>query len=116
MALNITTEIVESIYETLRLTPPFKNWGLPHADDLEIHIVRHSDRHADHRFDKGRHRLRVSGKICRSVATVTLAVAHEMVHIREHQLGVKTKTHDNATFRKLADQVCRHHGFERGIF
>ena len=114
--LVLTPDIAEAIYELLRLTPPFKSWRLPHADDIEFHITNHDDRHADSTSTaKKGHRIRVSNNICHSLRSATEAVAHEMCHIRQWCLGARRENH-GPVFNRLADQVCRAHGFERGTF
>jgi hypothetical protein len=37
-----------------------------------------------------------------------------MCHIRQHMLGERSE--HGRIFNQLADQVCKRHGFERGMF
>lgn len=114
--LTLTPEVVEAIYELLRLTAPFKSWRLPHADDISFHVTGHTDRHADSTCTvKKGHTIRVSSAICHTLRSTIEAVAHEMCHLRQWSLGARRENH-GPVFNKLASQVCKAHGFERGTF
>ena len=44
-------------------------------------------------------------------------MAHEMIHIRQAIRGTTTaNTQHNAEFHRIADRVCRIHGFDRKAF
>lgn len=113
--MHLTHEMLRMTYELLRTTKPFARWKLPHADEVEFHVTNHKDRHGDHHHSAGAHRVRVSNRVVQTVHTLTLAMAHEMVHMRQVQVGAKRENH-GPIFNRLADQVCRHHHFERGTF
>lgn len=112
--IHATPEIVEAIYELLRLTPPFKGWRLPHADEVEFTILRTKDFEGDYHFHKGRHVIRISHHKHKTLAFLTMTIAHEMIHMRDQILGVKS--FHGKSFQRMADQVCRYHGFDRGQF
>lgn len=123
MAIHVTTELIEASYERLRLTPPFNRWGLPHADEVEFHAVpiqgnasaEHSVIH--HVASKREHHLiRISPKRHSTLHMLDATLAHEICHMREYKLGSRRMGCHGAMFGKLADQVCRHHGFDRGQF
>lgn len=114
--MHVTPEIMEAVYRTLVLTPPFRGWKLPHADDVVFCVMRKHDTYGDHGFEKGRHVLRVSQRTHSTLSRLTETIAHEMVHMREHQLGVRKDIKHGQVFQRLADQVCRHHRFDRGAF
>lgn len=118
--LHLTPDILESLYETLRLTPPFRRWKLPEADEVEFHCVAlgstaYEDQ-ADYHWNGTRHVIRVSPARHHTLPAALVTVAHEMVHMREEILGVRSDVKHGASFHKLADQVCRAHGFDRGQF
>lgn len=114
MPLHITPEMVETSYELLRLTPPFKGWKLPHADEVLFSILKTKDRHGDYTFDAGKHHIRISYRRHKTLHALTMTLAHEMVHMRDQITG--THAEHGATFNKLADTVCKYHGFDRGQF
>src|SRR5690349_18038866 len=41
MSLRLTPDIIEGAYEFLRMTPPFRGWRLPPADEVEFVVSRH---------------------------------------------------------------------------
>ncbi|MDB5550522.1 MAG: hypothetical protein JWL86_506 [Rhizobium sp.] len=114
MPLHITPDIMESVYETLRITSPFRGWRLPPGDDVVFSVLRTDSIEGDYLFERGQHRIRVSGTTHRTLHAVTMTVAHEMCHMRDQIKGVRS--HHGGSFRRMADVVCRHHGFDRGQF
>jgi hypothetical protein len=114
--IRATPTILEHTYELLRLTQPFKRWKLPPADDVEFHVINNRDRAADHCLVRTTHKIRISAKLHSSLRTITETMAHEMVHVRERMLGLRADVEHGEAFHKLADEVCRHHGFDRGQF
>lgn len=111
--MHITPDLVEAMYELLRSTRPFRRWKLPHADEVEFHVIASPRFYADHCIDR-RHILRISATRVSSLATLVPTLAHEMIHMR--QAGLKARDVHGRTFQKMADQVCREHGFDRGAF
>ena len=117
--LHITHEILSSVYDLLRLTPPFSRWKLPEADDIEFRATNCDDQ-ALHWVavdgDKEQHVIQVSPKHHHTLQAVLASMGHEMVHVHEYNIGFRRKTHHGWKFKILADQVCKHHGFDRGQF
>lgn len=119
MALHMTPELMEAAYDRLRMTPPFKGWNLPSPDDLAFHVKDYKDRfgHFQDMDGTGWKNITVSSRHVRSLYTLDEVMAHEMCHVREWQLlGNRFKGDHGPRFRRLADQVCRHHGFDRSRF
>ena len=111
MAIQLTHEMLRMTYELLRLTLPYRRWHLPHADKVEFHVMAYKDRHSDALTTKGQHRIRVSNKVIQTLAALTEAMAHEMIHLHD-----TSRAHHGRVFHKHADQVCKRHGFDRGRF
>lgn len=119
--------MLETAYEYLRSTPPFKNWKLPHADEVEFAVMRHRAREADHdrytRGDghtirRGDHIIRVSAHTVKTTNALIEAMAHEMVHAYQEGV-VKTGSYvvvHNAEFKRLAARVCKIHGWDTQAF
>lgn len=112
--IEVTRELMEATYERLMLTPPFSGWGLPDADDVVFRVLKTNRQQADYSFEKKRHIIRVSCSRHKTLHSLDMTVAHEMVHMRDQLLGVRS--HHGETFNKMADEVCRLHGFDRGQF
>lgn len=121
MGFHLTPAMVETAYELLRMTPPFNRWKLPHADDLAFEVTGHEDRFGSFHFDvdnPGKERLTVSAVHVKSLDLLQRTLAHEMCHIREWRLSPAKAQRANhgKLYNRLADQVCKRHGFERGTF
>lgn len=117
MTIHITTEMVETAYELLRLSPPFKRWRLPHPDEIAFHVTAIKGRaQADHTHDGTRHIIRINPTRHHTLTSMVATLAHEMVHMREYEMGLRADVLHGATFQRMADQVCRYHSFDRGQF
>jgi SprT-like family len=116
MKLAITPAMLEATYELLRTTPPFKGWKLPPAEEVAFLILRTKRQFADHTCENGGHIIRVSQTRHKTIRTLIETMAHEMVHMRETQLGVRKDIAHGAEFKKLAKIVCSYHGFDPGTF
>lgn len=127
MALHLTPALLEATYELLRLTPPFRAWHLPDADEVEFHAVSIKGvAQAEHYIlgnsttrlkDKTEHHvIRLNPKRHHTLQAVMMTLAHEMCHMREYELGNRVTGCHGAKFDELAKLVCKHHGFDRGQF
>ena len=119
MSLPLTPAILEAAYEFLRACPPFRAWKLPHADEIEFHVIQLKDREGDHTTYCGtdQHVIRISAKRIGHTDSLIVVMAHEMIHAR--QAITKTTTRGsmhNADFRRFAASVCRTHGFDPKTF
>jgi hypothetical protein len=115
--MHVTPESMEASYRLLLTTLPFRRWKLPHPDNVDFVVSMHRDRHAHHRAyasEPGRHEIAVSAHKVKTLQLLTECMAHEMVHIRQDQLGMRDN--HGAGFTRLADLVCRRHGFDRSAF
>jgi predicted SprT family Zn-dependent metalloprotease len=58
--------------------------------------------------------IRVSEARNGHTATLLATMAHEMCHLRQEMLG--DRGHHTARFRRMAERVCRVHGFDIKTF
>ena len=118
MTLRLTPEMLAAAYEFLRASAPFRAWGLPHADDVEFHVIGARDRRGHYcRGESARHRIAISAANVGHSETLLRTIAHEMLHLYQNERGSETsKTEHNAEFRRLARAVCLHHGFDPRAF
>lgn len=123
MSLHITHELVIASYERLRMTAPFARWKLPHPDDMEFHAVPiKGDASAEHYVladlekKTEHHVIRINPRRHRTLHMLDMSLAHEMCHMREYALGHRRKDCHGRAFHKLADGVCKSHGWDRGQF
>jgi len=109
--------MIEAAYDLLRTTPPIKRWRLPEADDVVFRVVR-DDFCGSFRYDeKGVPTMSISAKRVGKLQTLIEVVAHEMVHMKEDSEGLsRADVQHSARFKRLAAQVCRHHGFDEKTF
>lgn len=115
--LHITPEMMERTYELLRLTPPFRGWNLPHADEIEFRAVNMRGQDQGYCQHLGTHHcIALATNKHSTLHSLTLTIAHEMVHLRMEHAHPKDRAHHGARFKRYADMVCRHHTFDRGQF
>lgn len=108
--MKITAARVAAAYEFLRQCPPFVNWDLPPTSEVQFGVLSTDRWQADHEALWGRHRIRVSTQKVAHAERLLVVVAHEMVHARQYML--KTPTHHNRQFKRLAREVCNEMGFD----
>lgn len=111
-----TPEIMERIYDLLRQTKPFRSWGLPDPDDVVFVVSRSPEYHGEYKCDDGVHEIRISGLRHKTLTTMTLTIAHEMCHMRDHMLGTPWNVEHGRSFKKIAAQVCRAHSYDPANF
>jgi len=111
--LSLTPDMIAAAYELLRTTPPFRRWGLPEADDVGFYVIAAKGDHGSHWTADFAHHIAIN-KCHTQLPSLLNCVAHEMCHMRQFILG--EKSYHGPVFKRLADQVCRHHGFDRGMF
>ena len=118
--LHLTPDCLENAYEYLRTTPPFRRMNLPHADNLVFRVMGARDRFGHFRGRvKSIPDLNEIGVSVRSVNSTDLlmaTMAHEMIHLYQHENGSATRNAHNAEFERIAARVCRIHGFDRESF
>jgi hypothetical protein len=118
--LHITPEIVENAYELLKLTPPFRGWKLPPADDVVFSAVpikgARGGCQGEHWFDGKSHHIRINPKRHSALSSMLATLAHEMIHMREAQLALRNDVFHGRMFQEMADRVCKAHTFDRGQF
>ena len=118
--LHLTPELLENAYEYLRATLPFRRMHLPHADNLVFRVMGARDRfgHFKGRIkdDSDLNEIGVSQRAVHSTDMLMATMAHEMIHLYQHEKGTATKSSHNAEFERIASRVCRIHGFDREDF
>ena len=110
--LTLTPDMLESTYEYLRVSPPFCRWGLPHADHVMFRVLGAKDRYGHFR---GRHRkargddfseIAISAGLVKTTDLLLSTMAHEMIHLHQHEKGGCTRGPHNAHFRRLAARAA----------
>lgn len=115
MTLRLTPETLAAAYDYLRTTPPFDRWNLPESEEVTFRVTRSKDTCGHYWFTAPNgHQIDISLRLNRTTAGMLSTMAHEMVHLFQANSCMRL-SHDDA-FHKLADQVCKLHGFDRGVF
>ena len=119
--MHITPALMEAAYELLRITPPFRKWKLAEPDDVVFRIIKTElTRGTFYRAGKRGSKLptiEISMKCIGSVHSLITTMAHEMTHMHEDTNHVaRDDVMHSARFKRLAAQVCRHHGFDAKLF
>jgi hypothetical protein len=111
--LRLSPATLESGYEFLRTTAPFKGWRLPEPDGVAFVVSRSRLHRAQFVWDAPP-RLEVSERFVSHTATLMALIAHEMVHLRLWlKGGDRVDVHHSAAFLRDWAAVCRHHGFDQ---
>jgi hypothetical protein len=118
--LHLTPEALENAYEYMRVTLPFRRMNLPHADELVFRVMGARDRYGHF---KGRikdnsdlNEIALSQTKVHSTDVLMQTMAHEMIHLHQHEKGSCTRGVHNAQFQRIAARVCRIHGFDPESF
>lgn len=116
MPLVLSLETLAAAYDYLRTTEPFSRWNLPDAEDIQFRVVR--DRHLRgwYDLDGKRHRISISSSCVGRTDSLIETMAHEMVHLHQRHAGCDDHGEHGRAFRKLADQVCKIHGWDERLF
>lgn len=117
MAIPITLELVESVYNMLRETPPFKRWKLPDVDSVHITINASIDKAGEYRLESDdTHHILISSRHHETLNSLIVTTAHEMCHLYEVLKGARHDVKHSSIFRRAADSICKHHKFDRLTF
>lgn len=113
MRLNLTPQMMEAAYELLRSTPPFRGWRLPEADDIRFVVMADPSAHG-HFYADPLPTIGVNQKRTLTLNALLMNTAHEMIHLRQWWDGAP-QTH-GTYYQEMKRAVCRHHGFDPGVF
>ena len=114
--LHLTPEDLCAVYDLLRGTAPFKRWKLPPGEEVEFHAVKITHCQADSQRKGNRYVVRVAANRHHTLASATMTMAHEMIHLRLDIAFPRDRAHHGSRFHKHADAVCKAHSFDRGQF
>ena len=111
----LSRESLRAAYDFLRTTPPFDKWNLPPGEAVVFHVGHKAEDYGLYEWRGRRHHLTVHRGAVRTNLLV-MTVAHEMIHLHMRESRVDRGGEHNATFHRLADRVCRIHGWPRERF
>ena len=114
MTLQLTPEALAAAYDYLRTTLPFRRWSLPPASEVRFTVNKDRKARGCHYHTGRQHVIAVSRACIERTDSLMPVLAHEMCHARQTEKGLRRGHGPN--FQKMADAVCRHHGFDRALF
>lgn len=112
----ITPAMLETAYEFLRATAPFRAWKLPPADEIEFRVSRDPATYGRYWRRGAQHVIELSARNIGHTATLMLTMAHEMIHLHQALRKSAGAAQHNAEFARLAERVCKAHGFDLKAF
>lgn len=115
--LRLTPSGLRHIYATLRETMPFRRWSLPRAENVVFGSVTRGNYAGICYHERGGTPIiRINARRNKTLGDVVATMAHEMCHVRQFECGAKDDDAHGPAFKKLAAQVCHHHGFSEWSF
>ena len=113
MRLVLNEETLRTAYDYLRLTMPFRRWNLPLGGYMKFVVTDNGEEQGCYWAAEGI--VRMSRRYVKTTAALMETMAHEMIHVRQHQLwGVAPDEEEywhGADFNRMARSVCARHGF-----
>lgn len=121
MALSLTPDMLRAAYDFLCMTQPFSKWNLPDGEDVKFRVVRDPALRGWYtcRMRSGAlyHIIGISSRNIGHTQNLIATMAHEMIHLHEAHAGMcKANVQHSAAFNKLAERVCKIHGFDVKLF
>lgn len=118
MSVILNADILAAQYEALRACPPYRRWGLPPGEDITFLVTQHKDRegHYTRYVGTDKHFVCVSGARIGHYHSLSVVMAHEMIHLLQAVKKTETRTMHNPDFRRKAARVCTTLGFDPKTF
>lgn len=116
MTLPLNRDTLAAAYDYLVTTPPFSRWNMPESEEIRFVVDRHPGRCGGYRRENGRHVILISSRCVGFSDTLIRCMAHEMVHLHQGDVKMETGAEHNRAFWKLAERVCKVHGFDERLF
>lgn len=110
---------LRAAYALLRTLPPFNKWDLPDPKSVRFSRITDGSAMAEYCEEDDCVEISISPEFHTTLHQVLMSMAHEMVHIRQDQLGrlpLNPAKHHNAWWRKQAKIVCARLGFDVQTF
>ncbi len=112
--LHVTPEMMEQTYDLLRITKPFRIWKLPDPDGIRFHVTKDNGEFASFDVKGGHPVICVTLHTARTLNSLTMHLAHEMIHLYQWKLKLP-QNHGNH-FQICKARVCKEHSFDPGVF
>ena len=116
--MQLTSEILRAAYAYLVETPPFNEWNLPDAEDVNFAVTTGRVRQGRCCIWMDPTTIEISDQYHTHTASLMLTMAHEMIHLHQFKNGLKKTKHSwhGHLFQAYKQEVCTIHGFDPGQF
>lgn len=118
--LKLTPDLLKLNYEMNKACAPFNRWNLPPSESIIFKVTRDRRVAGYHKtYTNGTQEIGISQRCVGTLVTLTRIMQHEQIHVRQENSKPKTSTpgvEHNAEFRRLSDQVCDIHIWDRMEF
>ena len=118
MNLPLSREMLAAAYDYLCTSPPFNKWNLPDSNEVVFKVARHPALRGWYQFGGSpKHTIAISSRCIGTTHSLMATMAHEMIHLLQEEVSMDTPgSEHNLAFWKLADRVCKFHGFDPKLF
>lgn len=112
--IPLSPELLAHAYDYLCCCPPFDKLNMPPSDDIIFRVTKSNKHFAQYFIREGKHYIDVSQKYVGSHSMLLATLAHEAIHLHLEEIDACDQHGPN--WRKLADEVCKIHSFDRLTF
>lgn len=117
MAVVVTANRAQAIYDCLRHFVPYTRMKLPPGDEVAFHITRHNTHLAHYtceRYKPGTHEIIVSDYWAWTIEQLVKVIGHEMIHMDQRIRKTDSlKVDHNREFQRIERKIARAMGWER---
>lgn len=113
-----TLDNLPALYEYFRSCRPFNRWKLPPSDAISFRIVTTKAYYGQYVADRQEncpHTIDLSVK-CTHHDTISVTLAHEMLHLAQRVRKKDRGGDHNADFQKWARVIAKEFGWDTGDF
>lgn len=114
MSLPLTKERLRAVYAALRHFPPFSRMKLPAPDLVQFNIRRTKALDGEYARWCGSDDHMIDISVARNGHWQTLSVtmAHEMIHLHQARAKTESRGQHNADFQRIGKIICRRFGWD----
>ncbi len=113
--IDLHPKHMEAAYLLLCTIRPFCDYSLPHADDVEFHVVRDKKLLGWHVKRSNKDQTNIIAISHRGVGhldSLMRVLGHEMIHLAQERSGTASRSMHNAEFHRMAKDVCDSLGWD----
>lgn len=112
--MHLTATVCQSVYDLLKLLPPFSKWKMPPSAGIIFKVNRSTMTLGT--FDVDPPVIALSSVMNKSMQDVLETMAHEMTHLHLERNGKGGHEDHNEGFTSARDEVCLAWGWNKEKF